>query len=745
MSSTPTENDVEERTGHRQDTPADSRAEVGRNRPEWMVLLGVGLAAVILFSVPYWLNPFFYYVGDNPESFTPLWHHLGEQLRAGHWPVMDPAGWYGGNHAAEGEYSVVNPVQLLNYIVVSWFDDLAAASAVVMIEFLALLSAGVYLLCRDYGAGRVPAAVLGLGMPAGGFTLYYAAAGWPLELMALTWVAWFWWAAHRYTRGRLNPFVPFLLGALGMTTGNPYAAVGLLIVLLGLTVELLARKRYRLLAHLAVLGTLVGASGVVVFLPLAEVLVVTDRRHLAMVSNDAFQVPHLGDLLASSAPTYLPAIVNWNGAVRETLPSTYFLWFAAPLLPWLRFGALRRPTPAIRGLLAISLGFLALTLAPSNVWLFRWPIRMVEFLYLGLAVLLAILLSAGLATSRARARTVMTVVLVAAGGYLSTAISPEILGLHLGATVIVLLLVGGAILIHRRFGRRAFGAALAAGTLIVLTGQAATLPVENSGAPTRPAVSVSQVRQNTTFAVGTVLQLAAPETVRTRDYADGDLLFGNGSLLRGRETINRYSGVGFAALNSALCMNYKGVTCADAYERLWRPVPGTTVPLVDALRVRTLILQRALLPTVADRPPPAGWHVVATDEVRTVWVRSDPLPHPGRVSWVSPGLSVDSADVNAENETVTYRAPDNGGRLVFARLAWPGYTATVDGADAPSAVVHEIGAGLVAVDVPPGRHVVRLEFHEPGLRPGLWILLVALAAALAQAVVRKRSFWSDST
>ncbi|WIX98324.1 hypothetical protein QRX60_30175 [Amycolatopsis mongoliensis] len=715
------------------DAPAPEE-KTPRHR-EWLIVVGVGLAAVVMFSIPWWLHPLFYYVGDNPESFTPLWHQLGEQLRSGHWPVMDPAGWYGGNHAAEGEYSVVNPVQLLNYVVVSWFDNLAAASAVVMVEFLALLAMGVYLLCREYEAGRVPAVLLGLAMPAGGFTLYYAAAGWPLELMALVWVTWFWWAARRYARRRLNPFVPFVLGALAMTTGNPYAALGVLVVLLGLTVELLAHRDFRRLAGLAVLGVLVGASGAVVFLPLADVLVVTSRQHLAMISNDAFQVPHLGDILASSAPTYLPAVVNWNGAVREILPSTYFAWFAIPLLPWLRFGALRHPTPALRGLLAISLIFLALVVGPSNVWLFRWPIRLIEFLYLGLAVLIATLLSAGLATTRVRARAATTVVLVAAGGYLSVAISPEIHWTHAGATAVVLVLVGGALLVHRRFGWRPFGAVLVAGTAIVLAYQTATVPVTGPSGPTRPPVSVSQVRQHTTFATGTVLQLAEQQSVRTQDYADGDLLFGNESILRGHETVNRYSGIGFDALNSALCMNYKGVTCADAFGRLWQPVAGTTVPLVDALRVQTLILQRSLLPAVVDQRPPAGWHVAASDEVRTVWVRSAPPPYPGRVSWASPGVSVQAAEANPDEETVTYQAPADGGQLLFARLNWPGYTVAVDGGDGPAATVRESGAGLVVVDVPPGRHVVRLEFQEPGLRIGLWILLVVTVLASAQAIM----------
>src|SRR5687768_18342052 len=103
-------------------------------------------------TIPFLQRHEFYYGGDNPESFVPLWHHFGEELRSGNWPTMDVAGWTGGNYAAEGVYALWNPVQLLDYVLVSRFDDLAAAAAAVQIQFLALLGMGAYLLAREYGA-----------------------------------------------------------------------------------------------------------------------------------------------------------------------------------------------------------------------------------------------------------------------------------------------------------------------------------------------------------------------------------------------------------------------------------------------------------------------------------------------------------------------------------------------------------------------------------------------------------------
>ena len=90
-----------------------------RRLPEWVVAVAVGLLVVVAGTIPFLLQHGMYYAGDNAESFVPMWHHLGLQLRAGHWPTMDPSGWYGGNYAAEAGYALWNPVQLLDYVVVS--------------------------------------------------------------------------------------------------------------------------------------------------------------------------------------------------------------------------------------------------------------------------------------------------------------------------------------------------------------------------------------------------------------------------------------------------------------------------------------------------------------------------------------------------------------------------------------------------------------------------------------------------
>src|SRR5262249_39880601 len=146
-----------------------------------------------------------------------------------------------------------------------------------------------------------------------------------------------------------------------------------------------------------------------------------------------------------------------------------------------------------------------------------------------------------------------------------------------------------------------------------------------------PPTDIARIQAGTAMYKGAYLQLAQQSLVRsTAQQADGQIMFGNLSVVTGHESVTRYSGIGFAKFTNALCMDYKGVVCKDALSKAFQPLPGTDIRLIDALRVQTLVLQNSLYP---DPVVPSGWTMVHKDEVRTVWTRDAPLSYPGRVSW----------------------------------------------------------------------------------------------------------------
>src|SRR3712207_3822177 len=144
-----------------------------------------------------------------------------------------------------------------------------------------------------------------------------------------------------------------------------------------------------------------------------------------------------------------------------------------------------------------------------------------------------------------------------------------------------------------------------------------------------------------------------------------------------------------------------------------------------------MVIDPRVFPGPAGQPPPPGWSLATRDRLRTVWVRDEAIGYGERLSWVSPGVDVLSDAGTGVSEEVQVRAAE-AGTLVFARLAWPGYTATLDGEPVD---VRDGPAGLLAVDVPAGRHLVGIDFRSPGLAGGADVLAAAALLSLVQTGV----------
>ena len=281
-------------------------------------------------------------------------------------------------------------------------SDLMFATFVVKLVVLVLLALGTYLLAREYGAAQWAAAVVATALPFSGFTLYWDAGSWPSGLMAFAYATWLWWVLRRCLRGVSNPLWGFLVGVLTVTQGNPYGTLAVVVVGFGLVVEGLLSRNRGGVVRLVLLGLCIAAFLPLVYLPLVETADLAVRSQGALIENSGKLRPRIGDLLGLSSPTFVPDIRAITGPMR--VPATYFFWLVLPLLPWLRYGVLRERARELSGLGVITVVYLALTVGPSKLWLFRWPLRLIEYTWLGLAVVFAVVLSQGLQRTHARAR-----------------------------------------------------------------------------------------------------------------------------------------------------------------------------------------------------------------------------------------------------------------------------------------------------------------------------------------------------
>ncbi|HET6502805.1 MAG TPA: hypothetical protein VFG87_18780 [Amycolatopsis sp.] len=708
----------------------------------------------VLAQLPLIGNRIFYYWDDSAAQFLPMWYHLGQLVAGGHWPtLLDLHTWMGGNVAAEALFGIYNPLNVANFLLVAACGDLAIAAAVVKTEFLVLLALGTYLVCREYRANRPAAAAVAIALPFSGFTLYFDAAAWASGLISFAAVPFFWWSARRAARGALNPFWAFLIGALAVTSGNPYGVLGLCVVLVALLVESGVVKAWREFRATLLLGGCVGLVVPLVFLPLVLTGAVTWRAGWGVV-NDGFLVPSGTDLLAMSVPSQLPHIRAFDGAESLREPATYFAWFVLPLAPWFSPRAIRERAHghALTGAVVATLLFLALTLGPSSLWMFRWPLRIVEYCYLGLGVLLSVALSSGLRTDRPRSRMLATAGILLGGTYLAWASAPGKLPWHLAGLGVVAALTAAAVLASRRTPA-AFGAVLSAGTAAVLALQLAAYPGNSNIKPYYYPHSVNTLRS--TFAgryQGETLQIASIQTAAdtvglSPDGAWRYFLFGYSYQVAGVDAVNSYTGMGFGAFSATFCLDGFGSSCAQAYPNLWAPTSLGGAPVADLMRLRTVVVENALVP---DLTVPAGWQVVEHDQVVTVLRRIGPLPWPrGTLAWAGPGVTVsgdESGSSTGESVGFTTGATDSTGdtpdsadsrRVVFARLAWPGYRATVDGREVP---VGTGPAGLLTVTLPPGVRSgeLTLSWTPPGFLPGVGLAGLALLIALGWGIAARR-------
>ena len=138
--------------------------------------LAVAVLVAAMALIPALRDHRFYLTDDSAAQFLPSWYHLGELLRSGQFPLLDPTLWAGGNIAAEALFGIWNPVLLATMVFVSLVPNLVVASVVVKTFFLVLLALGVYGLAREYDVPPGFAAVAAVTVPFAGVTLYFDAA-----------------------------------------------------------------------------------------------------------------------------------------------------------------------------------------------------------------------------------------------------------------------------------------------------------------------------------------------------------------------------------------------------------------------------------------------------------------------------------------------------------------------------------------------------------------------------------------
>lgn len=678
--------------------------------------------------VPILFNRRFYYADDTQTSAVGAWYELGRRLMNGELPLLAPERWMAGNYVAEGQWSLFNPIQLLLALVTVHVNNLALVASVVKILAVVVLGTGAYLVARSYAVPPRWAAVLGICAPFTGFSVYMDSASWVTGLFVLAALPWTWWALRRMRLRPGGPLLPFVFGYLLITVGYVHGTMMLVVLILGCLLEPALEREWREAGRVLGVGALLGAIAVAVYLPGVLTSSVTWRTSLG-ISNDNFMSPDLGALLASPIPTTTPWMTGfWKLPLDAPLMYVGWMTLLLVLVRWDRLAGRVRDlvVPVMLGVAAALLVF-----GPSSISVIRFPVRFMPYLSLSLLVITVVVVSrAGLALGQRR--LLVLGAFTAIGAYLGFAKHPG------GAVVIALgaILAGGGALVVAWASRRPESARLVGSAAFV---GLAGIVLQHASFPASPLpdfgvwARAADISAHAPKVAGDLLVAGSPTQL-----ADSwnETVFSNEWYIAGVSTGNVYTPVGFAAYASDLCQEAHGSTCEAAAKRVTEVDPTTGLPLADLLSLDAVQVLGTDASTIAS--PPIGWHVQSTTPDSSLWARNTLTPSVGGIVWTSSGVTVH--EVSRSDTQVRFSVsavPSSGGRVVFSRLAWPGYS--VRGATEGT----PLRGYLLQVDLAPSAvgTTVTVQFAPPAWTLSRALLLGAPIAALLWAcaeLIRRR-------
>ncbi|UVT23193.1 hypothetical protein NXT08_12505 [Rhodococcus pyridinivorans] len=721
-----------------------SAVELASRRQRWLWGAVVTATVTVTYLVILTADDRWFYTDDTESGAVPNWIFLGRILRTGQFPSLVPEQWMAGNYPVEGQGGLWNPPQLLVNLISPSVDNMVLLATGVKWAFSVLLALGVYRICLEYGARAPWAAVAGAAVPFTGFALFFDQATWVTALTGSAWVAQAWASSLRYLRGRSGPLPAFVFLYLAISVGYVFPAL-VAGILAGCLVigERIHMQSWRPSLKLAIVAACAAAGGLITYLPGVLSSSVTWRSDQGF-QNDNFLTAPWSDTLNSGIPSALPAIEAWFGEVQP-FPVTYIAWFAVPALAFVDWKAVHRSVRSLAGALIFLAAMLIATAGPSVMGPLRWPARLLPMFALAALVVVCVLVSrhGTLRNLPARAGAAATLVLVMTLRAGSS--SPEFMNRHVLWAAAVLLVGALVLWTARHAGEWVV-------TTILLLSAPPVVYFQVASTTPHPLAWDLPARQSVAKAnfpdrPGTTLQLGDRALVlRWTANPEGvyrSLVFGNFAKSLDETYVNAYTPIGFEEFAFHLCMRHDGSSCDDAFAAAFATEPSTGRTYVDLMLVDRVVLQRRQYPDADSEPAPPGWRWAqsppgSADAVDAVILERIEGPVSGRNGRISFTEGVTATSVAEDYATSRVRVDSvDGGRVVFARLNWPGYTVTLDGRPLEARSVDEM---FLAVDIPAGTEAgdLAVSWTPPGQVAGFVGLGLGIAGTAVMEVLYLR-------
>lgn len=704
--------------------------------------LGWGAATALTVCLGYLLilirNRQFFLQDDSESGAVPNWLYIGDRLHQGSLPILSPDAWMAGNWTVEGQNGLWNPVQLAIYYLAPMVDRLDLLAAGVKGLFAVVTALGVYRVALAYGTLPAWAAVVGAAMPFSGWFLYYDSASWVTSLFGLAWTTHAWASGIRYARGISGPVPMFVFTYLALSVGYVHSAIGMALVSLCILVGEAARSRSWVPAARVAAVAIAGAlCALITYLPGYLTSPVTWRAFGAQkVSTSSLFTAPWSESLNAVIPTALPAIHGFSSSQVQQAPVSYVAWFILPVLAFVDWARARRLARELTGPLMLVVVMLVVTAGPITIGPIRWPARMLPLLAVALLVVIGVLLSRAVSLSRWRRKSLVATILLVVSVLRSASLSPLELGEFTFWGLLVLIASGLLIALGRRYGGGPAASAVLVSVLAVLWVQVGQFPSNTGVSQWHLPTSRTAAKAQFPDYRGQTLQLGGRAPVKTQAQAEAtwrSLVVGNYPRTLDLSYVNLYTAVGHREFATLLCLKWEGSTCQEARKNLFATEPTTGQTYADLMGLDRVVLTKHAFPDAPAEQPPQGWQFVQNgDPLAWLLERTAARPaRPGRVV-ASPGVTITKAAPASETAERMTVSSTSGGSVVFSRLLWPGYTATLDGRPVP---VDSIQGIFATVTLPAGTRPAELvlSFGPPGMTVGL--VLAAAGASLMTGLV----------
>jgi hypothetical protein len=713
--------------------------------PFLAVVIGIFIGIFPLFST---LRA--YFRDDMQAQYLPLMVAMGRSIIHGHWPVLTLQMQNGGALLGEHQYGLLNPFSLGSYAVLALIDNLAVGAAFLAILHLTILCLGTYNLARTCGASREDALAAAATFCGSNFLYYWYASSWLPGLISM---AWFVWAAAFLWKADGSP-KNWLLGVgfvyLTVTSGWPHTDLALA-VLCCFRAWACARWGDNR-AAVAVMATF--ATGCLLAAPALAPLLGMGRistREIGLANNNNSGV-NLYDVLAASSPFHFGQFVFWGKPDVILAPIFFAGWYVLPLLPFVNWNQLRRPSTTVIMLAGLALLFLVATQGPELLASLRFPLRFIPVFHLCVLLLFALISTEAGFTARPYACRAMSLAIVAFGYMASIQAQPALWFLPAMGALVVGALVWFAARPQSLPSARLRSLTLVTGSLLLFAVTRISFPV-NLNFPDwgvddqiGKMAPLEEVPRSYAFYLGPIeIFDSAPP---------GYPPLGAIPLLTGQATMAGYSPIGYVGMAKSLCVETHGAACPSGGKRLLAAT-AEGPPLVDLLRIDRIVtykghsIRSKFLPLVrpadwfsiqdngldaaTQRQLEANWQMVSEDRMIRTYARRRPVDWaPGSLAWESPGMQAVSLPGTraTKEEVMVSRRNGSGDKIIFSRIAWPGYYAEFAGRPVRVTTRDDF---LLAVDLPDGHEagMLTLRYRPPLFLPSLLVCLFGFLILIA--------------